>query len=440
MASEEKIPSSSSTSEGGDVVNIETLTSSLFQFTEGKNFLWEAIRKSIETHMYSQKVFRGNHTQYGYVNNEEYAIRCMVAKLITPYYKKNVVEGEKNKYRNFNRSGVREKHKRRQIRKYNIIGSNFLVPWKRVPGLFVYITIAREFNKSSGEMDTLYTITFIGRKHCEVSNAFENRYLRILLELNNTNDELSVVDHGARGVCIQRFMPYRDIDSVFIDQAIKKTLINALRRFEHPKTRNLYDEIQEPYHFNILLHGTPGTGKNSLIFALASYFNRNIERVQTSFFSDESGSGYVLISLSNELNLITQSVVVFDEIDLVVKNRELETLSTCDKTNLSMVLQYLDEVADGNIVICCTNHKDRLDPALIRKGRINLEIELRDWNKALLEEALSYHHLTIEELNQSLDEPVDWDNPELKVNPATMMEGIRRCRLEKVGIMENCED
>lgn len=424
------ITTSDSTTKKISTVKVEDIASSLFKLTGENSFLRDAIRKSIETRMYSQKVFRGVHRQYGYVNPEEQAIRYMVAKLISPYYKKNVVAGQKTKFH------LRKVPNERTLRKYTIIGSNFLVPFKKVLGLFIYITISREFNKSSGDINTIYTLTFIGRKHRDISNAFENKYLKILLNISNNVEELSVVDHMQNGYCLQRFAQYRSLNSVFIDHEKKNKIVSSVRRFRHPKTKELYREIQEPYHLNILLHGTPGTGKNSLIYALASEFNLNIERVSTSFFSTSSVSG-PSGSLIAEMNLVCHSIVVIDEIDLIIKNRELESLSNTDKANLSMVLQYMDEVADGNIVICCTNHKDRLDPAFLRKGRINLDVELTDWDRSLLEEALEYHHITIDKLNGVLDEPVDIDDPDLTVNPSTMMEAIRICRLERNGIMEN---
>jgi chaperone BCS1 len=40
---------------------------------------------------------------------------------------------------------------------------------------------------------------------------------------------------------------------------------------------------------------------------------------------------------------------------------------------------------EGVVIIMTTNHRDRLDPALIRPGRVNLEIllDLFDWPRAV---------------------------------------------------------
>ena len=49
---------------------------------------------------------------------------------------------------------------------------------------------------------------------------------------------------------------------------------------------------------------------------------------------------------------------------------------TSDKLDLSGILNVLDGVVDcpGRIVVMTTNHPEKLDPALIRPGRINLQL------------------------------------------------------------------
>merc|ERR1719474_235322 len=49
-----------------------------------------------------------------------------------------------------------------------------------------------------------------------------------------------------------------------------------------------------------------------------------------------------------------------------------------DELNLAGLLNVLDGVVDspGRIVVMTTNHPDKLDPALIRPGRINKRIHL----------------------------------------------------------------
>jgi SpoVK/Ycf46/Vps4 family AAA+-type ATPase len=55
-----------------------------------------------------------------------------------------------------------------------------------------------------------------------------------------------------------------------------------------------------------------------------------------------------------------------------------ETKTVDDALDLAGILNALDGVADspGRIVIMTTNHPERLDPALIRPGRVHLSLHL----------------------------------------------------------------
>ena len=89
-----------------------------------------------------------------------------------------------------------------------------------------------------------------------------------------------------------------------------------------------------------------------------------------------------------------------------------------DELNLSGVLNVLDGVVDspGRILIMTTNHPEKLDPALIRPGRINLAIELTFMSPDCLCELIA--HL----MQQELSEPQALRAKELaaygKVTPA----------------------
>ena len=55
-----------------------------------------------------------------------------------------------------------------------------------------------------------------------------------------------------------------------------------------------------------------------------------------------------------------------------------EMVRTYDKKTLGKVLNALDGIITnhGRIIILTTNHKEVLDPALVRPGRIDLQLEL----------------------------------------------------------------
>merc|ERR1712146_754646 len=60
------------------------------------------------------------------------------------------------------------------------------------------------------------------------------------------------------------------------------------------------------------------------------------------------------------------------------KAPSIDVIETIDKLNLSGLLNVLDGVVDspGRILVMTTNHPEKLDPALIRPGRINRRVHL----------------------------------------------------------------
>ena len=83
------------------------------------------------------------------------------------------------------------------------------------------------------------------------------------------------------------------------------------------------------------------------------------------------------------LNLPERSLLVLEDIDCLFECRE-------SKTNISFstILNVLDGFACKNrlITFMTTNHKDKLDPALTRPGRIDYIFEIKYANKQILAE------------------------------------------------------
>ncbi|KAM1434488.1 hypothetical protein ACFX2I_042563 [Malus domestica] len=81
----------------------------------------------------------------------------------------------------------------------------------------------------------------------------------------------------------------------------------------------------------------------------------------------------------------SRSILVIEDIDCSVElqNRDSENEPNAvedDKISLSAVLNFIDGLwstcGEERIVVFTTNHKDRLDPALLRPGRMDLHIHM----------------------------------------------------------------
>jgi len=165
----------------------------------------------------------------------------------------------------------------------------------------------------------------------------------------------------------------------------------------------------------LLLYGPPGTGKTSVIKAVANYTNRHIQHIKLSeiktlqdaikiIFSDQIliASGNCLYPESIPLN---KRILIFEDIDAetnIVNKRNINNNIQGDNKNkikektkkydmhlnLSDVLQLFDGIIEvkDTIIIITTNDIDKLDPALIRYGRITMKIFMGNFN---IEQALT---------------------------------------------------
>ncbi|MAL75140.1 MAG: hypothetical protein CMM62_09215 [Rhodospirillaceae bacterium] len=126
-----------------------------------------------------------------------------------------------------------------------------------------------------------------------------------------------------------------------------------------------------PWRRGYLLHGPPGTGKTSLIRGIASELGLELAIVHlTHRHLDDAG----LVALLG--NAPEHAVLVLEDIDALFIERESTGASS--SISFSGLLNAIDGPAsqEGRMLFMTTNHPDRLDPALIRPGRVDMQAEL----------------------------------------------------------------
>eukprot|EP00392_Amoebophrya_sp_AT5.2_P010240 g10293.t1 len=166
----------------------------------------------------------------------------------------------------------------------------------------------------------------------------------------------------------------RSMDSVVVEDKTKKQLLEDLLWFERDETRAFYKEHGIPYHRCYLFHGPPGAGKTSLIYALAGHLERNLAFLQVSREITDDAFRMAMEGLP------LSAMLVMEDVDsMFTHDREASSSSTKSSLSFSGFLNTLDGLAapDNLITFLTTNHPEKLDPAVLRPGRIDLKVEFK---------------------------------------------------------------
>ncbi|KAJ3102907.1 mitochondrial chaperone [Phlyctochytrium planicorne] len=157
----------------------------------------------------------------------------------------------------------------------------------------------------------------------------------------------------------------RNIDSVVLEDGLSSQIIGDVKNFL--SNGKWYYDRGIPYRRGYLFYGPPGTGKTSFIQALAGHFEYNI------CVMNMSERGMTDDRLAHLLaNAPHRSLILLEDIDAAFSQRDSNDKFQSMVT-FSGLLNALDGIAasEERLVFMTTNHLERLDPALVRPGRVD---------------------------------------------------------------------
>lgn len=133
-------------------------------------------------------------------------------------------------------------------------------------------------------------------------------------------------------------------------------------------------------HRGILLYGEPGNGKTLLGKAIANKVQAHFIPVGGSeLISKWAGqSEENLRNVFKEAQELRPSIIFFDEIDSIAQSRERNARYASAFVNQLLTLMDGMESYDGVTVIASTNRPELLDSALLRPGRFDYKIEIKN--------------------------------------------------------------
>lgn len=162
----------------------------------------------------------------------------------------------------------------------------------------------------------------------------------------------------------------RMLGLVILDEGISAGIVRDVKDFL--SLGDWYHQRGIPYRRGYLLYGPPGLGKTSFIQALAGELDYNICILN---LSENNLTDDRLNHLMNHIP--DRLILLLEDIDAAFNKREQtdEKAYTSGVTFLGL-LNALDGVASAEecITFMTTNHPEKLDPALLRPGRIDYKV------------------------------------------------------------------
>ncbi|KAH7544797.1 AAA-ATPase At4g30250 [Ziziphus jujuba] len=185
-------------------------------------------------------------------------------------------------------------------------------------------------------------------------------------------------------------VPFRHpstFDTLALEPQLKKQITEDLTAFSGG--RDFYHRVGRAWKRGYLLYGPPGSGKSSLIAAMANYLCYDVYDLELTKVSDNSELRALLIQTTN------RSIIVIEDIDCSVdltaervsKTRRRSQPSVKEteeeqsgRVTLSGLLNFTDGLwsccGEERIIVFTTNHRDNVDPALLRCGRMDVHVSL----------------------------------------------------------------
>ena len=220
----------------------------------------------------------------------------------------------------------------------------------------------------------------------------------------------------------------RSLETTILKQVQKERIENILSKFTDEEESKFMKKVGRPHKLTFLLHGPPGCGKTTLQQAVSSQLKRHLYYLNLSNVTTNEQLTQLFEKIDN-----ANSVIVMEEIDVAtieVLNRELRDAARAElkakvkedgnssaPTNNSytaapmtqFTLEGLLTVLQGNvdadqrILFITSNRPEVLDPALVRPGRVDIDLKLDSCDtyqieclfKLYYEDRLTEEHLDV---------------------------------------------
>lgn len=251
-------------------------------------------------------------------------------------------------------------------------GAVYEIPWK---DKVLSVTCVQQDTQLYKCPDMSHVSEHVYEVHIEAENRaliddFMMEALRYVAKwetYKKSASEISVYHWNDEYWDILNTMEKRDESTIYLPNNETQRMIRDVQDFLSPEKKALYNQFGVPYHRTYCLHGPPGTGKSSLIFAVVSSVGKDIGVLSLSKKTDDQSFIHALNSIPKN------TILLLEDIDCLLGERSDKQ----SQITFSTLLNCLDGVQSkqGLVTFITTNYFLKLDPAFCRPGRIDYVLE-----------------------------------------------------------------
>ncbi|XP_022137531.1 AAA-ATPase ASD, mitochondrial-like [Momordica charantia] len=248
-----------------------------------------------------------------------------------------------------------------------------------------------------------YSLTFHKRHRDLITEPYLKHVLNEGKEIRVRNRQRKLYTNGSGGRWSYMHTMWSHIvfehpatfDTIAMEAEKKQEIIDDLLTFTSSK--DFYSRIGKAWKRGYLLYGPPGTGKSTMIAAMANLLNYDIYDLELTAVKNNTELRKLLIETTSK------SIIVIEDIDCSLdltgqrkkkeekskddekdkpprESSKKEDEDTSSKVTLSGLLNFIDGIWSAcggeRLIVFTTNYVEKLDPALIRTGRMDKHVEL----------------------------------------------------------------
>ncbi|KAG9131718.1 hypothetical protein Leryth_009459 [Lithospermum erythrorhizon] len=265
--------------------------------------------------------------------------------------------------------------------------------YKNVPVVWEHFVMQRQSQTISWrplpEDKRVFTLRVKKKDKSIILDSYLDFIMEKANELKRKNQDRLIYTNSGGGVMDPRGMiPWESVpfkhpstfDTLAMDPGKKAEILDDLLGFA--KGESFYQRTGRAWKRGYLLYGPPGTGKSSMIAAMANFLGYDIYDLELTglLMKTSSKSIIVIEDIDCSINLTNRNDKKNDHVNVIpgIPNEGIEDMG--NKITLSGLLNFSDGLwsccGSERIFVFITNHVEKIDPALLRSGRMDMHIHM----------------------------------------------------------------